>query len=38
MENLVTAILDNEANWTEEALDLLLDRVISHLTNRLTNR
>jgi len=35
---VVTALLENESNWTEEALDLLLDRVISQLTNRLTNR
>jgi hypothetical protein len=35
---VVTALLENESNWTEEALDLLLDRVINQLTNRLTNR
>ncbi len=35
---IVTALLDNEANWTEEALDLLLAKVISQLTGRLTNR
>ncbi len=35
---VVTAILENEANWTEEALELLLDKAISQLTNRLTNR
>jgi hypothetical protein len=35
---VVTALLDNEANWTEEALDLLLERVIHQLTERLTNR
>ncbi len=35
---LVNVILDNDANWTEEALDLVLDRVISQLTSRLTNR
>ena len=35
---VVTALLENEANWTEEALELLLDKVISQLTNRLTNR
>src|SRR5947209_3988530 len=34
---VVTALLENESNWTEESLDLLLDRVISQLTNRLTN-
>ena len=32
---IVNAILDNEANWTEESLDLLVDRVISLLTSRL---
>ena len=32
---LVNAILDNEANWTGESLDLLVDRVISLLTSRL---
>jgi len=32
---VVNAILDNEANWTEESLDLLVDRVISLLTSRL---
>ncbi len=35
---IVTALLDNEANWTEDALELLVDRVISQLTSRLTNR
>jgi hypothetical protein len=35
---VVTALLDNEANWTEEALDLLLDRILNQLTSRLTNR
>ena len=35
---IVTALLDNEANWTEEALDGLVDRVISQLTKRFTNR
>ena len=32
---VVTALLENESNWTEESLDLLLDRVISQLTNRI---
>src|SRR5436309_1440369 len=32
---VVNAILDNEANWTEESLDLLVDRVINLLTSRL---
>lgn len=35
---VVTALLDNEANWTEESLDLLLDRILNQLTSRLTNR
>jgi hypothetical protein len=35
---IVTALLDNEANWTEETLELMLDRVMSQLTSRLTNR
>ncbi len=35
---VVTALLENEANWTDEALDLLVDRVISQLTKRLMNR
>jgi hypothetical protein len=33
---IVNAMLDNEAQWTDEALDGLLDRVISQLTSRLT--
>ena len=32
---IVNAILDNEVNWTEESLDVLVDRVISLLTSRL---
>jgi hypothetical protein len=32
---LVNAIMDNDAQWTEEALDLLVDRVISLLTSRM---
>jgi len=35
---VVTALLDNEANWTEVALDLLLVRILNQLTSRLTNR
>jgi hypothetical protein len=35
---LVTVLLDNEANWTEESLDLLLDKVINQMTSRLTSR
>ena len=33
---IVNAILDNQAQWTLESLDLLVDRVISQLTSRLT--
>lgn len=32
---IVNAMLDNEALWTPESLDLLIDRVIHQLTNRL---
>ena len=35
---IVNAVLDNEAQWTEEALDLMVDRVISQLTSRLTGK
>jgi len=35
---IVNALLDNAANWTEEALDVVLDKVISQLTSRLTHR
>jgi hypothetical protein len=35
---IVTAILDNGANWTEEALDLILTKIINQLTSRLINR
>lgn len=35
---VVTTLLENETNWTDEALDLLVDRIIGQLTNRLTNR
>jgi len=35
---VVTALLENESNWTERALDLLMDRVINQLTSRLVNR
>ncbi len=35
---VVNAILDNEAQWSEESLDLLVSRVISLLTSRLTDR
>lgn len=33
---LVNAILDDEAHWTEESLDHIVDRIISQLTSRLT--
>lgn len=32
---LVNAIMDNDASWTEEALDLLVNRIINLLTSRL---
>ncbi len=32
---VINVLLDNEANWTEEALDLVLDRVLSELASRL---
>ena len=32
---IVNVMLDNDANWTEETLDLVLDKVISQLTSRL---
>ena len=35
---IVTSILDNDELWSEESLDALLDRIISQLTSRLTNR
>lgn len=35
---VVTVLLENAANWSEENLDGLLDKVISQLTRRLTNR
>ncbi len=35
---IINAILDNEAYWTDESLDLLVDRVISQLTSRLTSK
>jgi hypothetical protein len=34
---IVNALLDNEANWTEESLELLVSRVLSLLTSRLTS-
>jgi hypothetical protein len=35
---VVTALLEKESNWTEKALDLLMERVINQLTSRLLNR
>lgn len=34
---IVNAVLDNDANWTDESLDLVVDRIISLLTSRLTD-
>jgi hypothetical protein len=33
---IVNALLDNEANWTDQALDRLVSRVIGQLASRLT--
>jgi hypothetical protein len=35
---IVNALLDNDALWTDEALDQLVERVVSQLTNRLISR
>jgi hypothetical protein len=35
---IVNALLDHDTLWTEEALDQLVERVISQLTNRLISR
>ncbi len=35
---VVTALLDNDVHWTEESLDLLVEPVVRHLTNRLTGK
>ena len=32
---LVNAMLDNDVNWTDEALDLLVERILQLLTNKL---
>ena len=32
---IVNVMLDSDANWTEETLDVVLDKVISQLTSRL---
>lgn len=33
---IINALLDNDDVWADEALDLMVDRVISQLTKRLT--
>jgi hypothetical protein len=35
---IVNALLDQEALWTDEALDQLIERIVSQLTSRLVNR
>ena len=35
---IVNALLDNDTLWTDEALDHLVERVVSQLTNRLISR
>jgi hypothetical protein len=35
---IVNALLDNDAFWTDEALDQLVERVVSQLTSRLIGR
>jgi hypothetical protein len=35
---IVNALLDNDTLWTDEALDQLVERVVSQLTNRLISR
>ena len=35
---IVNALLDNDALWTDEALDQLVERVVSQLTSRLMSR
>jgi hypothetical protein len=35
---IVNALLDNETLWTDEALDQLVERVVSQLTSRLISR
>jgi hypothetical protein len=35
---IVNALLDNETLWTDEALDQLVERVVSQLTSRLMSR
>jgi hypothetical protein len=35
---IVNALLDNDTLWTDEALDQLVERVVSQLTSRLVSR
>ena len=35
---IVNALLDNETLWTDEALDQLVERIVSQLTSRLMSR
>ena len=35
---IMNALLDNDALWTDEALDQLVERVVSQLTSRLISR
>jgi hypothetical protein len=35
---MVNALLDNDTLWTDEALDQLVERVVSQLTSRLMSR
>jgi len=35
---IVNALLDNDALWTDQALDQLVERVVSQLTSRLMSR
>jgi hypothetical protein len=35
---IVNALLDKETLWTDEALDQLVERVVSQLTSRLISR
>ena len=35
---IVNALLDNDALWTDEALDQLVESVVSQLTSRLMSR
>jgi hypothetical protein len=33
--SIINAMLDNEANWSDESLDLIVDRVIQHLMTKI---